>query len=163
MHPITFVPYEVPAHFTHIHPFPTTLTLTHTHLSMILDHTSLPLHILDNLRRQRPLLRHAQLGGESRMRDPSAGSPGRRLLHHLVDLFERQAFGLGHEEVSVDEADGAEGPPEEKHFGLQVRFVRVDEVGGYYRDDLCGNIHVRVVYVKAGSDDSRNSIANYWP
>lgn len=117
---------------------------------MILDHTSLPRHILDNLRRQRPLLRHAQLGGESRMRDPSAGSPGRRLLHHLVDLFERQAFGFGYEEVSVDEADGAEGAPEEKHFGLQVRFVRVDEVGGYYRDDLCGIFMLEICRSREG-------------
>lgn len=50
------------------------------------------------------------------MWDPSAGRPRCRLFQHLIDLFEGEAFGFGYEEVSVDEAGGAEGAPEEKDF-----------------------------------------------
>ena len=72
------------------------------------------------------------------MWDPPAGRPRRRLLQHLIDLFEGETFGFGYEEVGVDEAGGAEGAPEEEDFGLQVGFVFIDEVGGDDCDDLGG-------------------------
>lgn len=72
------------------------------------------------------------------MWDPSAGSPWCRLLQHLVDLFEGEAFSFGYEEVGVDEAGGAKGAPEEEDFGLQKGFVFVYEVGGDDCDDLGG-------------------------
>jgi len=45
------------------------------------------------------------------------------LFHHLVDLLERQALGLGHKEVSVNKRAGAETTPYEKDRRLHVAFV----------------------------------------
>lgn len=60
----------------------------------------------------------------------------RGLLEHAVDLLQRQALGLGHEEVRVDEAGYAERAPEEEDAGAEVGFVGADEVGGDDGDDL---------------------------
>ena len=70
------------------------------------------------------------------MRHPFGRVAGRSLLEHAVDLFEREALGLGDEEVGVDEAADAEGAPDEEDFGAQVAFVCVDHVGGDDCDDL---------------------------
>ena len=70
------------------------------------------------------------------MRHPLGRVPRRRLLHHAVDLFERKPFGLGDEEVRVDEAGETEGAPDEENLGAQVAPVRVDHVGRYDCDDL---------------------------
>ena len=50
------------------------------------------------------------------MRDPLGRRPRRGFLHHAVDLLEGEAFGLGDEEVGVEEAGGAEGAPDEEDF-----------------------------------------------
>jgi hypothetical protein len=43
------------------------------------------------------------IGRESGVRPPLGGSARGGLLHHLVDLLEGEALGLGDEEVGVDE------------------------------------------------------------
>ena len=102
----------------------------------ISNHTPFPLHVLHNLRRQRPFIRQAHLGRERAVGHPLGRVPRRCLLHHAVDLFEREALGLRDEEVRVDEAGEAEGAPDEEDLGAQVATVRVDHVGGYDCDDL---------------------------
>lgn len=37
------------------------------------------------------------------------------LLHHLIDLLERQTLGLGNQEVRVDERESAESSPDEEN------------------------------------------------
>ena len=46
----------------------------------------------------------------------------------LVDLLERQAFGLVDHRPHKAEADEAERAPDEEHLGLQVGVFRVDHV-----------------------------------
>ena len=83
------------------------------------------------------VLNQAHVGSEGGVRDPLAGGARAGLLHHAVDLLEGQALGLGHEEVGVDEAAGAEGAPDEEDFGAEVRvaLVRSDHVWGDDGDD----------------------------
>jgi hypothetical protein len=57
------------------------------------------------------------------------------LLHHLVDLLEREAPGLGHEEVGPEDAAAAQPAPDEKHFGPEVAVAWVDHVGDDDADD----------------------------
>lgn len=45
---------------------------------------------------------------------PAGRSTGSGLLHHLVDLLERQTLGLGDQEVGVDESASAETSPDEE-------------------------------------------------
>lgn len=61
---------------------------------------------------------------------PLGGSTGSSLLHHLVDLLQRQALGLGDEEVGVDKSASAKSTPDEEYLGLQVTTVLTDHVGG---------------------------------
>ncbi len=72
------------------------------------------------------------------VRHPRRRLAGRDLLKHLIDLFEREAFGLGHEEVGEGEGEAAEGAPEEEDFGTEVgvALFGADEVGGDDCDDL---------------------------
>ena len=51
-------------------------------------------------------------------------------------MLQGQAFGLGDEEVGVDEAADAEGAPDEEDFCAEVAFVGADHVGGYHCYDL---------------------------
>jgi len=51
-----------------------------------------------------------------------------RLLHHLVDLFERKTLGLWNEEVGVDEGNGTKSSPYEEDVGLQVSFIFTNHV-----------------------------------
>lgn len=61
---------------------------------------------------------------------PLGRGTGSGLLHHLVDLLERQALGLGNEEVGVDEGSSAETTPDEEDGRLHVSAVLADHVGG---------------------------------
>lgn len=54
------------------------------------------------------------LRGKSLMGLPLGGSAGSSLLHHLVDLLQGQALGLGNQEVGVDQGAGAETTPDEE-------------------------------------------------
>lgn len=81
-------------------------------------------------------------------------------LHHFVDLFEREAFGFGDEDVGEEGAEGAGGsvvekgearvslgkvsggggwgaclPPDEEDADAEVAFVFVDDEGCYDGDD----------------------------
>ena len=69
------------------------------------------------------------------MRLPSGRGAGRGLLEHAVDLLERQALGLGDEEIRVDKGAGAETAPDEEDLGTQVALVGSDHVGGDDGDD----------------------------
>ena len=100
------------------------------------DHTSLPLHIGHNLRRQDPLLRNTHVRRKCRMWHPLGRVSWCRLLHHAIHLFEGEAFGLGDQEIGVHEAADAEAAPDEEDFGAEVAFVGVDHVRGDDCDDL---------------------------
>lgn len=56
-------------------------------------------------------------------------------MKHLIDLLEGEALGLGHEQVSVNEAAGAERAPDVKDFGAEVALVGVGHIGGDDGDD----------------------------
>jgi len=66
---------------------------------------------------------------------PFAGVAWRYLLEHSVDLLERKALGLGHQEVGEENADDAEGAPHEEDLGRQVGILGVDQVRGDDGDD----------------------------
>lgn len=66
------------------------------------------------------LLRHAHLSGIGRMRHPLRTVAWGGLLQHTINLLEGEAFGLGDEEVGVDDAEDAEGAPEEEDLGAEV-------------------------------------------
>lgn len=73
--------------------------------------------------------------GEGGVRSPLGRGSGSGLLHHLINLLERQTLGLGDEEVGVDEGAGAETAPDEEDGGLEVATVLADHVGGDDGDD----------------------------
>ena len=73
------------------------------------------------------------------MRLPADGRARSRLLEHLVDLLEREALGLGHEEVGEDDAEGACSSPDKEDFGAHVAGCRVDHVRCDVADNLLGN------------------------
>lgn len=58
-------------------------------------------------------LGHASTKGLGRA--PLGRGTGRGLLHHEIDLLERQTLGLGHQEVGVDKGAGAESEPDVEH------------------------------------------------
>jgi hypothetical protein len=68
--------------------------------------------------------------GKSLVRSPLGRGSGSGLLHHLVNLLERQTLGLGNEEVSVDEGAGAKTTPDEEDGGLEVTSALANHVGG---------------------------------
>ena len=80
---------------------------------------------------------HALLGGVGKGGGglPLGRSAGSRLLHHLVDLLERETLGLGHEEVGVDESASAETAPHKEDGRLEVAALLADHVGGDDGDD----------------------------
>lgn len=73
--------------------------------------------------------------GKGGVRSPLSRGSGSSLLHHLINLLERQALGLGDEEVGVDEGAGAQTAPDEEDGGLEVATVGADHVGGDDGDD----------------------------
>lgn len=60
---------------------------------------------------------------------PASRSTGSRLLHHAVDLLQRQTLGLGDEEVGVDEGASAKTTPHEEDARLQVAVSLTNHVG----------------------------------
>lgn len=94
---------------------------------------------LDMLGLSELLIRHAHLSGISRMWHPLGTGSWCRLLQHAVDLLEGEALGLGDEDVGVDDAEEAEGAPEEEDLGAEVDTAAVGggQVGGDDCDDLC--------------------------
>ena len=69
-------------------------------------------------------------GSEGGGRLPLGRGAGSGLLHHLVDLLQRQTLGLGDQEVGVDPGSSAETTPDEEDGRLHVATVRSDHVGG---------------------------------
>ncbi len=68
--------------------------------------------------------------GEGGRRLPLGRGPGGGLLHHLVDLLERQALGLGNQEVRVDKGAGTQAAPDEEDGRLEVALVGSNHVLG---------------------------------
>lgn len=60
------------------------------------------------------------------MRNPLGRCARRRLIEHSVDLLQREAFGLGDEEPSVNERGGAKNTPDIEDLSAEVGFVFVD-------------------------------------
>lgn len=94
---------------------------------------------------------------------PGRGVAGVCLFHHLVDLFEGEAFGFGlwrsrlvscreslgiygvgtyDKEVGKCSGDAAKGTPQEKDLCTEVRvsFVGTDQVGGNDGNDLSWSV-----------------------
>ncbi len=86
-------------------------------------------------------VRQAHLRRECRVRHPGSAVSRIDLVHHLINLLERQTLGLRDKEVGKGGGDTAEGAPEEEDFRTEVgvAFVRSDEVGRYNCDDLKGS------------------------
>ena len=78
-----------------------------------LEDTGLPLYVHENFLVELAV-RRGDLGGKSLVRYPFGGGPGGGLLHHLVDLLQRQPFGLRDEEVGVNEGRCAQATPDEE-------------------------------------------------
>lgn len=76
------------------------------------------------------------MGGEGLAGLPFGGGARSRLFHHLINLLEGQALGLGDEEIGVDESARAETTPDEKDGGLEVAAVFIDHVWGDNGNDL---------------------------
>lgn len=99
-----------------------------------LDRRGAMLDLLDRL-----LLEDAVLGhrvGEGGSGLPLGRGAGGALLHHLIDLLEREALGLRDEEVRVHKGRGAQATPDEEDGRLQVAAVLADHVGSDDGDDL---------------------------
>jgi hypothetical protein len=92
--------------------------------------------MLHDLRGQGSLIGETHVSREGGVRNPLAGVAGRGLLEHAVDLLEGETLGFRDEEVGVDEADGAEGAPDEEDFRAEVALVGADHIGGDDSDDL---------------------------
>lgn len=73
--------------------------------------------------------------GKGLMGPPLGRLAGSNLLHHLINLLQRQSLGLGNEEVAVDKGACAETTPDEEDGGLEVTAVLTDHVGGNDSDD----------------------------
>ena len=72
----------------------------------------------------------ANSGGKGGSGSPLGRVTGVGLLHHLVDLLERQTLGLRDEEVRVNKGGGAETEPDEEDGRPQVTLIGVNHVGG---------------------------------
>lgn len=97
---------------------------------MLLEGGAPALDILGDLGAQLATVLETHLLGVGSGGFPAGGSARGGLLHHLVDLLERQALGLGNEEVSVDKGAGAESAPDPEDVGAEVALVGADHVGG---------------------------------
>lgn len=73
--------------------------------------------------------------GKGGMGLPLGRVAGGGLLHHLVDLLQRQSLGLRDQEVRVDKGACAETSPDEEDGRLEVASVLADHVGGDDSDD----------------------------
>lgn len=75
----------------------------HSHYPLLQHHLDfgLGLHGLSSYRDFDVLVRKVHFSSEGRVRLPLARGAGSSLLQHLVDLLERQALGLWHEEVGA--------------------------------------------------------------
>lgn len=83
------------------------------------------------------LLCEAHLIRERRLRAPLAALPRGGLFQQAVDLLERQALHLRHEEERKRDTDAAQGAPKEEDFSPQVSVsgLGADEVRGDDADD----------------------------
>ena len=61
-----------------------------------------------------------QLRDERRLGHPLLRLPRTDLLHHLVDLFQRQPFHLGHQEIRKQHAENTQAAPDEEDLGAEV-------------------------------------------
>lgn len=66
------------------------------------------------------LPRHTHLSRIRAVGHPLRARHRRRLLQHSVDLFEGETLGFGNQDDGVDEAEEAEGAPEEEDLRAEV-------------------------------------------
>lgn len=80
----------------------------------------------------------SQVCGERRMRHPFSRVSRRGLFQHAIDLLQRQAFGLGDQEIRVHKTDGTQRSPDKKDARTKVGIVtiRADHVRCDHGDDL---------------------------
>ena len=82
-------------------------TIIDSHLllsELHLEDAALALDILDELDIELTAVGMANLGSEGLGGLPAGRSARSSLLHHAVDLLQRQTLGLGDQEVSVDKS-----------------------------------------------------------
>lgn len=91
------------------------------------------------------LLGHTHLSGVRGVRNPFGARSWCRLLQHAVDLLEGEALGLGNEDVCVDDAQEAEGAPEEEDLGAEIDTAAVG--GGEVWGDDCDDLERMLVFV----------------
>jgi len=72
---------------------------------------------------------------ESLVWNPLGGCTWGRLLHHTINLLERQTLCLWNQEVGVDESACAETSPDEEDGGFEVTLVFSNHVRGDDSDD----------------------------
>ena len=81
-------------------------------------------------------LGETHLGGKGRVGLPAGRlARGAGLLHHAVDLLQRETLGFPHREVSVDEAEDAGRAPDEEDTRAEVALVGRDHVRSDDGDD----------------------------
>jgi len=91
---------------------------------------TLALNISNNLRVESTLLSETHISREGGVGSPLGGCAGSALLEHAVDLLERKTLGLWDEEVGIDEAENAEGTPDEEDLGTKVGLILGHHVRG---------------------------------
>lgn len=88
-----------------------------------------------------------------RFRHPSGGLPGLdAVIVQLIDLFKRQALGLGDEEVGEDKTAETSSSPDEEHLGAQAG------VSGSGFDQVRGRIADSPVPEPVGGGGHRHSL-----
>lgn len=121
-------------------------------------------HILDHLGGQRTFLGKSHLGGECGVGAPLGRRAGGRLLQHAIHLFQREALGFRHEQVGVNETEGAERAPNEKHLlpqigGVLTHHVRGDDGNDAVPQPVRGGGEADA----AGADGEREDLSNHHP
>jgi len=72
------------------------------------------------------------------MRHPLRARHRRCLLQHPINLFEGEALSFGNQDNGVDEAEEAEGTPEEENLGAEVNAAAC--CGGDVWGDDCDDL-----------------------
>lgn len=98
-----------------------------------LEDGALALSLLQNFLHATLLETH--LAGKGGGWSPCRRSTWRGLGHHLVDLLERQALGLWHQEVGVHESTCTEPTPDEEDAGFQISLISGHHVWSDDGDD----------------------------
>jgi len=122
--------------------------------------------LLPSFRRSLILLNQAHISGESAVRDPFGGCPWSSLFQHTINLLEGETLGLGNEDECIDQAQGAEGAPNEEDARTEIGFMWIcaDHIGGDDCDDAVPEpVGSGGEGDTTGSDGQREDFANEHP